>query len=567
MNLFYKISPKLRFPLVLVAVIGIAYLLSLFRVRIDLTSEKRYSLSDYTKESLTNLKDVIYIKVYLEGDELPLNIKNLRTGVKEQLEEYKIYGKDKFEFEFIDPSESPKKEKRFAMYKKLAESGLFPIEAQEVSDKGKTSQKMVFPGLIMSCQGRQIGINLLSNTSGVAAESEVNVNNSIEELEYKLTNGIQNVLREKKQAIAFIEGHNEVPEINTVSISKALAEYYNVRRGALNGQIGILDNFKAVIVAKPMKKFSEKDKYVLDQYIMQGGNVLWLEEGTNTNLDSLFANSYTMALAQQTGLNDMLFNYGVRINQNLIMDKQSAPIGIRIEGTDGQARIEMFPWYYFPVISPNNNHPISKNLDFIRTQFVSSLDTVGADAEIQKTILLSTSNHSLTESIPARIELAQAKRMPPDEYLTAGSQDISVLLEGNFKSNFRMRSPSKIFPDETIPEPMYESNYSKMIVISDGDIIKNEMTQNGRPYPVGFDIFTKQRFEGNKEFITNAVNYLCEDYELMNLRSRELKLRLLNKDQIKNQRLIIQLLNMGIPVLIIILSGVLVVYFRKRKYT
>ena len=560
-------NPIVKLAIFIAGIIIMAWLLSLYRIRIDLTSEKRYTLSEYTISTLENLNDIVYAKVYLEGSEMPINIKNLRNAVKEQLEEYQIYGGENFSFEFIDPSESPKQETRFAMYKKLAEAGLFPIEASEVSDKGKSSQKMVFPGLILSYRGRQIGVNLLSNTSGVAVESELNVNNSIEELEYKLTNALQKILRNKKQEIAFTAGHGELPQYNLMDISRTLSEYYNVRGGKLRGQIGVLDSFKAVIIAKPTTKFSEQDKYVIDQYIMNGGNVLWLTEGTNTNLDSLFANSYTLALAHESDLRDMLFNYGVRINQNLIMDKQSAPIGIRIKGTDGQARIEMFPWYYFPVISTNNNHPVSKNLDYIRTEFPSSLDTVGSDPNIKKTILLSSSNLSLTEQTPARIELLQAERMPPDEYLTSGKQNIAVLLEGKFNSAFKFRSPKDIFPNKNIQSSKTKSEYSKMIVVSDGDIIKNEVSSDNRPYPVGFDIFTQRRFDGNKQFILNAVNYLCEDGGLMSLRSRELQLRLLDKQAVKNNRLVIQIINIGAPILLILLFGFILVFIRRRKYS
>jgi ABC-2 type transport system permease protein len=566
MKLFSSSQPGIRTAALILIILLAAWILSIPRLRFDLTSEKRYTLSDFTKTTLEDLDDIIYIKVYLEGPEMPVNLKTLRNAVQEQLEEYRVYGGDNFEFEFINPSESPKQEQRFAMYEKLAKAGLFPIEAQEVSEQGRSSQKMVFPGAIVSYKGRELGVNLLSATSGVAPESEINVNHSMEELEYRLTNALQKVTRKEKPQIAFTEGHGELSEYAVMDMSRVLSEYYEVKRGSIGGQPGILDDFKAIIIAKPQKEFSEQDKYVIDQYIMSGGNVLWLTEGAVTNLDSLFESSYTMALGNETGLDDMLFNYGLRINADLIMDKQSAPIGIRVMGADGEPRIEMFPWYYFPVISSDNNHPISKNLDYIRTEFVSSIDTLSTQEGIQKTVLLSTSRYSQTEQVPVRIELAQANRMPPDAYLTAGKQAIAVLLEGRFESVFKLRSPQSFFPNKNIPEPKYQGEHSKMIVVSDGDIIKNHISSDNRPYPVGFDVFTKEHFEGNQQFILNAVNYLCEDGGLMSIRSRELKIRLLDTEKIQNHRLLIQILNIGIPILIILIFGFIINFVRRRKY-
>jgi len=566
MKLFSFSQPGIRTAALIAGIIIAAWLLSIPRLRIDLTSEKRYTLSDFTKTTLEELNDIVYLKVYLEGPEMPVNFKTLRNAVKEQLEEYRVYGGDNFEFEFINPSESSKQEQRFAMYEKLAKAGLFPIETQEVSEQGKSSQKMVFPGAIISYKGRELGVNLLSATPGVAPESEVNVNHSMEELEYRLTNAVQKITRKEKPQIAFTEGHGELSEYGLMDISRVLSEYYEVKRGSIGGQIGILDDFKAIIIAKPQKEFTEQDKYVIDQYIMNGGNVLWLTEGAVTNLDSLFESSYTMALGNETGLEDMLFNYGVRVNNDLIMDKQSAPIGIRVRGADGEPRIEMFPWYYFPVIRSENNHPISKNLDYIRTEFVSSIDTLTTQEGIEKTVLLKTSSYSQTEQVPVRIELAQANRMPPDAYLTSGKQTIAVLLEGRFESVFKLRSPQSFFPEKSIPEPKYKGAHSKMVVVSDGDMAKNHISPDNRPYPVGFDIFTKERFEGNEQFILNAVNYLCEDGGLMSIRSRELKIRLLDTEKIQNHRLLIQIVNIGIPVIIILIFGFVVTFVRRRKY-
>ncbi len=566
MNLSALSKPHIRAITLIAVIIIFSIILSIKHIRFDLTSEKKYTLSDFTKETLSNLPDNIYIKVYLAGDDLPGNLQILKNAIKEQLEEFKVYGKDNFNYEFINPSESPIRKERFAIYEQLTSYGLFPFEAKEISASGKSSQTMVFPGAVISYKDKNLGINLLSATSGVSPESEVNVNNSIEDLEYRLTNGLVKVLRNKKPAIAFIEGQGELSEYEVMDMTRTLSEYYTVKRGKINSDINILNDFEAIIIAKPQKPFNEQDKYVIDQYLMRGGNILWLLEGTVTNLDSLFAKSYTISLNNNTELDDMLFNYGVRVNKNLIYDKYSAPIGIRMRGANGKSRIEMFPWHYFPVIAGKNKHLISKNLDYIRAEFVSSIDTLKNQKGVKKSVLLSSSNFSKKHQIPVRMELAQARRKYDDNYFNDGQQIISVLLEGNFESVFKFRTPQSLFPNKKIPAPISKSKYAKMIVVSDGDIIKNYVSPNNKPYPIGFDIFSKQQFKGNEQFILNAVNYLCEDGGLMKIRSRELKLRLLDIELIKNNRFLIQLINLSLPILLIIVFGFIILIIRKRKY-
>ncbi len=559
-NKFIKLS--VSYIIIIVA----ALLLSVNFFRIDLTSEGRYTLSDYTKKILENLNDIVYVKVYLTGNGLPATLKEYKKNIKEELDEFKAYADENLEYEFIDPSESKDKEVRFGLYKTLTEKGLLPIETTEVTDDGKTSAKMVFPGALISYKGKEIAVNLLKNAAGSAPESEENVNNSVQSLEYELTNAIQKLSRNKKPEIAFIEGQGELDEYQVMDISTVLSEYYTVKTGKIGGQPGILDNFKAVIIAKPEKKFTEQDKFVIDQYIMNGGNVLWLSDGVDVNLDSLFINSETMALPVDINMNDMLFQYGVRINNNLLMDEFSSAIGITTEGPDGKPYIKTYPWYYFPVLVSDNNHVISKYLNYIKTEFVSTIDTVGYNKNIKKTILLKSSPHTKFDPIPARISLQQAGNMPSETEMNGGRKNIAVLLEGKFTSVFKNRPVNKYFPGINLSKVKTESKPAKIIVVSDGDIIKNEVSRNGKPYPIGFDRFTRHLFSGNKEFILNAVNYLCDDSGLMTIRSRELKLRLLNHDLVSKNRFLIQLINVLLPVLLISLFGTIVFFIRKKKY-
>lgn len=555
---------KLIISLVII-IIG-AYILSIKFIRFDLTSEGRYTLSEYTKNILENLNDKVYIKVYLEGEGLPTTLKNYNKEIKEELDEFKVYTNNNLEYEFINPSESKDKEIRFSLYKSLSDKGIIPIQTNEVTEDGKSSQKMVFPGAIISYKGKEITVKLLKSAVGFAPESEENVNNSIQSLEYELTNAIQKLSKNKKTEIAFIEGQGELNEYEVMDISSILSEYYTVKTGKINATPGILDNFKAIIIAKPKKPFSEQDKFVIDQYIMNGGNVMILAEGCKTNTDSLFMLGSTISLPQDLNLNDMLFQYGARINNDLLLDKYSSPIGLTTNGANDKPIIKRFPWYYFPVLVTENNHVISKYLNYIKTEYISTIDTVGKNSKVKKTVLLKSSPYTKLDPIPARIGFNLINHMPADNEMVGGKKNIAVLLEGNFTSIFKNRPIQKYFPNVSLSDIKVESKAAKIIIVSDGDIIKNEVSKNGKPYPIGFDKFTQQTFKGNQEFILNSLNYLCDDEGLMTIRSRELKMRLLSNEKVSQNKITIQILNVIIPIIIILVFGAIVLIIRKQKY-
>lgn len=544
-----------------------AYILSIGYFRLDLTAEGRYTLSDYTTNILKSLDDDIYVKVYLTGDDLPINLKKFSKAINEELDEFEVYAGGRLDYTFINPTESDDKNVRFGIYKMLMDNGLVPIEINENTNGANISQKLVFPSLIISYKGRSLGLNLLKNYGNIPPESEQSINNSIESLEYELTNALQKLSTNEKPQIAFLEGQKELSEYQVMDISSVLSEYYEVKRGRIGGNIGILDSFKTVIIAKPLGQFSEVDKYVIDQYIMKGGNVLWMLEGTETNLDSLFVTASTISMGLDNNLSDMLFNYGVRINNNLLQDKYASPIGI-VKKIDGEKpKIDLYPWNYFPVIVSDNKHLISKYLNYVKTEFVSTIDTVGTDYSIKKSVLLHSSPYTFEESVPIRISLDLINTMYEDPRLTNGEKALSVLLEGEFKSAFANRNIKQFMNKSSDYKHINKGKLAKMIFVSDADIIKNEVTSEGRPYPVGYDKFSQRTYEGNKEFILNAVNYLSDDGGLMTIRSRELKMRLLDAEKVKKHRFVLQLINVLLPSLIVILFGIAVYFFRKRKYT
>ena len=547
-----------------------------FFTRLDLTSEKRYSLSNETKNLLKNIDDIVYFKVYLEG-EFPAGFKRLRRETKELLDEFRAYNKN-IHYEFINPSESEDVDERNATYQLLMQQGLKPTNLQ-VKTKTGMDQQVIFPGAIVSYKNKELPVELLDAQINVPPEAVLN--NSIQNLEFKFANVISKLTRKVKQNVAFIEGHGELSHNETYDITLALKEDYIVERLEIDGQINALVNrmlidstsmefqiqpkYAAIIIAKPDSVFSSKDKFIIDQYIMYGGKVVWLIDPVLTSMDSIQNAESTVAVENIIELQDQLFTYGVKLNVDLIMDLNALPIPIRTGQMGNQPQIDFFPWYYFPVITPTSEHPIVRNLNTIKTQFVSSLDTLRT-GNVNKTILLESSPYTRTMGVPAMISLG-ITRQPPDERLYQGPpQPLAVLLEGVFESHFKNRIPPSLSGAKEIG---FKENsvVSSMIIVSDGDVIKNQFhIPDAYPLPLGYDQFTRETF-GNKEFILNALNYLTDGPGLISIRSRELKLRLLDKTKINKGLIKWQLINLLIPIFIVVLVGILLIWLRKRKYT
>ncbi len=543
--------------------------------RFDLTSEKRYTLNKSTKKLLKEVDDIVYFKVYLEGD-FPAGFKRLRNSTKEMLDEFRAYN-DNIQYEFINPNTVTDKKEQMELYKQLVQKGLQPTNL-EVKEKSGSTQQIIFPAVEVMYKGRSVPVQLLLNQFGVAPEEVLN--NSIQSLEYNLSNAIRKLVVNYKPAIAFIQGHGELDGYETADIYNALNEYYRLERVTLDEQINSLtdhkidstgkvtvrNKFKAIIVAKPDSAFSEKDKFILDQFVMYGGKVLWLIDPVFASMDSLRTSTVTPAITLDVNLTDLFFKYGVRLNTNLVQDMASLPIPMVTGQVGGQPKIGLVPWLYFPVITPTQTHPIVKNLNAIKTEFVSSIDTIETGAKNKKTVLLATSNYSRLINMPAMIDLEAMRKQPDERLFNKPFLPVAVLVEGVFESNYQHRMPAEILNNKTIGFKDL-SKKTAMIFVADGDIIKNQYDYTkGYPYPLGYDKYTRQMF-GNKEFILNCMNYLCDDSGMMSVRSRELKLRLLDKSKIEKYRIRYQVINLIAPLVILALFGIIYAYFRKRKYT
>lgn len=573
-------NPKLRraaiinlgLLLLVVVLLNVAGAFQFFRL--DLTQEKRHSLSPATIKLLENLQDVVYVKVYLEGD-LPAPYRKLRNSCKEMLDEFRAYT-GKVEYEFINPSESEDEQERKAIYRQLSQDGL--TYTTPVEEKGSgVSQTLIWPGALFTYKGRTLPIQLLKSTT--YANEEAMINRAINDLEYELTNTIRKLNTVIKPRVAFVEGHGELDSLETKDISLALEEYYSVERIRIDSNLTSLvyraeredslifvPRYKAIIIAKPDSAFPEKDKFLIDQYVMYGGKILWVMDRVEASMDSLSSYNATMVYPLDLNLDDLLFKYGARINADLVLDLRASVIPVVVGMIGNQPRFEPKRWPYFPLSLPASNHPVVNNLSATRFEFANSIDTLGAPG-IRKAVLLRSSNRSNLINAPARISLNILREKPDPKIYSKTDIPMAVLLEGKFNSLYANRLIPELMNN---PKVGFKTNCEKdnrMIVVADGDVIRNGVSrQTGRLMPMGYDRYTGEQF-GNRDFILNCVNYLCDDAGLISVRAREAKVRLLDDARIKNERFRIQLKNVVVPIVSLMLAGLLIVYLRRRRYS
>lgn len=533
-------------------IILVASAASLLRIRLDLTEDRRYTLSAPTKEILSSLESEIYIQVFLDGD-IPVPLKRLKRSALEILEEFRVASRRKVDYEFINPSESPDDEKRNNMYKSLISKGLAPVNIQASDDEGGASQKIIFPGMLINSNGVEVPVNFLRNDPTIPYEQ--NILHSAEGLEYELIQTISTLSSDTVYRVAFLEGHGELPENETSDLTLNLARYFTIDRGAVEGRPGALDNYAAVVISRPEKEFSEADKFVIDQYIMKGGRVLWLLDEVYVNADSLAFGS-TAALYRPLNLEDQLFRYGARVNPELVQDAECQLIRLKVVGSGGRQQFVNVPWIYNPLLNPSPAHPVTRNINKVRGEFVNYIDTVGLDGNIRKTVLLSTSRFTRTLAPPVMVALRESEYLPGEKDFNRSFLPVAVLFEGVFPSVFRNRMVDSFLGEKAAVIP--ESKPTKIVVAADGNLASNESVRQDRVSGMTY---------GNMDFIVNCLNYLVDDKGIMELRSRELKIRLLDSSRIKSERLKWQLINILLPVMLVIAAGLIYNFVRKRRYT
>lgn len=528
--------------LILVALVLMNVLVHQLVCRWDMTDDKRYTISHPTKELLRSLDSPLTVTVLLEG-ELNAGFTRLQKAASELLSEFSIYTTEGIDSRPLETS---------------LLQGLDPIVIHERTHKGKMAQTTVYPYAIVEYKGKKRVVNLLQNQRGLSGEE--NLNNSIENLEYSMVEAIRGLAQTKVEKVVFLEGHGELEEHDVYDLTQLLAQYYQVDRGCLGNEAGVLDGYAAVIIADPQLPFSEEDKYILDQYIMQGGRVLWVVNGVKFSSDFLASQGTTPIVALDLDINDMLFRYGVRIRHGLVQDLQCLPVPVDVSTNPQQPNWQPMPWTYAPLLLTSQQSPITRNIAQLTATMASAVELVGGEDGIRKEVLLATSSASKLTAVPAQVNLSMG--VDDEQSYQYAYIPVAVSLEGEFSSLYaHLGAPESIVASAPVRKV---SVPTRQIVVAAGSAIRNEWQQN-QPLPLGYDRYTKTQF-GNRDFMLNAVLYLTDNEGWLQLRQKEITLRLLNDKRAQTARIQAQVMSMVIPLAILGLLGGVIVLVKKRKY-
>jgi ABC-2 type transport system permease protein len=542
--------------LVIGGIVLLNFLASFVFVRLDLTEEKRYSLSDATKSLLENLAEKdsadVFVKVYLDGDELPAGFERLKRAVTETLEEFKIYGGTNIDYKFINPNAETDTKKREAFYMELAKKGMNPTQIVD-NKNGRQVETIIFPYALVSVGGKEVPVLLLKGTQGKTAEEKLN--QSYENVEYELATAIRKLTLRERKKIGLLAEFTKLKPLNFSDLIASLQERYDLF--IIDAKTSpTFQGLDAMILPKPDFPVDDSTKYKIDQYVMNGGRMLFFVDGLKVDSVGLEGN---FAQPLELNLTDLFFKYGVRINSNIIKDAGSCGIIPMVVGDMGdRPNVQPIPYRYFPLINNFGKSLITNNLDLVLSRYVASIDTVRADG-VTKTPLLMTSPYTKVLNAPAFVTFNEARTETEKEDYQAGVKTIAYLLEGKFQSLYKNRLVS----DQSFKA---ESEPTKIIVCSDGDLIVNEVsTKTGNPMPLGYDKISKHTF-GNKEFMMNAVDYLIDEDGVIQARGKEVKLRPLDKLKTRDERTFWQVLNIGLPVGLVLIFGFVLQWWRRKEY-
>lgn len=567
-----KRSHKIQSLISALIIIGILVLVnvlsSAFNTRFDLTKEGRFTLTDATKDLLEEMEDDVIVKVYLDGD-MPAGIKRLRNATQDMLDEFRAYTGNQLQYSFDNSLEEAKStEEKRNIVQSLVEKGLNP-QRFRIQEEDGFEEKVFMPGAIVIVNGKEYSINLLEALgSGGSQES---INNSIALLEYKLGNAIQKLQRNKRPRIGFLRGHGELDTLQLADIAASLSTNYILSELNLNDFTVSPNEYDVMVIAKPTQPFDEKDKFKIDQFVTHGGKILWLVEPLAADIDSLKGRGSFSPRPFNLNLEDMLFKYGVRINDNIIQDLQANPIPlvVSVDNLGNAQQQSLFPWLYHPILTnANQEHPITKNLGAVQGEFVATIDTIKQE-KIKKDVLLTSSQYTKVYYPPIKIEIEQARQQQNPEKFKKSYQPVAVALEGRFESVFKNRLAFKT--QEMIQsldgfEFMEISENNKMVVISDGDIIKNGYdSRNRRPTPLGYNQYAKKSYE-NKTLILNSIEWLLDNSGIIVARNKDVELRLLDMERIKQEKSFWQILNVGLPLVLVLFGGLVYNFIRRRRF-
>ncbi|WP_461788110.1 gliding motility-associated ABC transporter substrate-binding protein GldG [Pedobacter sp.] len=555
-----KLNKWAKFAVFLTALVLINFLAQLVYTRWDFTKEKRFTLSQKTKDILIDNRHEVIVTVFLDGD-MPGAFKRLRNATKDLLSDYKSYAKGNFKVLFVNPIEGLSADEQNQTIQNLLELGIRPTNINIKTDAG-FAEKLVFPMALIESNGKRMPVKLLQNQGGEAISYDESINNSIKNLEYIFTSSIKKVISGYNPRIGFTEGNGEPSTRYLFDAINSLSDSYVVGRVNLDSitKQG-LDSLKMLVIAKPLKPFTEAQKYKINYFVMKGGHVLWSLDQVRMELDSLRNGRSFLAANNYLNLDDMLFEYGARVNYNIIADVNCAEIPVATAGGPG-GNIQMAPWLYYPVLLPDTTNAVVKNLDNIKAEFASTVDTIGSK-NVNKHIILSTSPYNKIYTSPKMFNLQMVEQEPTQKDFTSTPKSVGVLLEGNFKSVFLNRPiPEGITEKFDVPE---KGKPAKMVVLGDGDIFKNQVSADGSPFPLGFDRYTQQNY-GNKSLLLNIADYFTSVDNLIALRNKEVTVRPLDKTLLRTEKNKWQLVNTVVPILLLICFAIFQHYYRKTKY-
>ncbi len=530
----------------------------------DLTGDKRFSLTPATKKLLRNLDSDIYLRILLDIDDPP-GFKRLRNALEETILEFQSYT-PYLEYEFVNPNEGSTDEIN-QRRKVLAKDHIYPMSLF-IRSGSERKEVQIYPWVLVNKGKDRIPVNIIENNPGF--NQEENLNNSIGQLEYKLAKAIRQLTTQTKKNIVFLQGHGEFGKKKLMSLRYRLKDSYNTSFLHLDSTGMVPRKIEAIIIAKPLNAFSEKHKFALDQFVMHGGKLIWLIDKLGMDLDSLKGRDFFVPLARDLNIDDQLFKYGVRIKDNLVLDLECSRIPQVIGQAGGKPQIELFPWYYHVLATPAQNHPATKNIDRVNLYFPSSIDTIKTKFPIRKTVLLHSSGHSRFVMSPTRVGFDILRYEPKPEKFNRPNQALAVMLEGVFPSLYDgrvspdMQAGLKQIGRTFLPRT---ENPNKMLVVADADFIKAVTNRkSGKVHDLGYNLWERNVFQGNRQFILNVIDYMLDDSGILRARGKELKLRLLDRVRTKSERLKWQLVNVLLPVLIVFVIGFIMRYYRRRRY-
>ncbi len=538
----------------LLVVFGVNFLASKIYSRLDITEDSRYTLSKASKETVTT-DEPIYVDVFLTGD-MPSEFKRLQTETRQLLEEFTEVNANII-ISYINPKdENPNIDVLISEMEKYS----MPALRIDVKENGKTSQEVIFPWAVINHNKKVAKVSLIKTNASNAIDR---VNNSVQHLEYAFASAFKEVTAEKSKTIGWLIGNDQLESKYVFDFLNTLERNYHIIPVALDSAdikpIETLKNLQKLdllLSAKPQKTFSDNQKYVLDQFTINGGKSLWLIDAVHAEMDSISEKGQTLALGKELNLKDMFFQYGFRINPVLVKDMYASDIVL----LDTNNQPNRYPWLYNPVVIPNTKHAIVNNINPVKFEFANTIDLVKQGVNIKKTALLQSSKVSATVGMPKIISLNEISSKPNVQMFKKQNLTLAALLEGNFTSTYKNRV--KPFEYKNHKD---ENRATKMIVIADGDVIKNQMDR-GKPLPLGYDKWTQQNY-GNKEFLLNAVNYLLDDTGLISVRNKEVKIPFLDVERIAKEKTKWQLLNILLPLLLLGVFGIVYTYIRRRKYS